>query len=166
MMPSLATAASPARFQSTLASPLPGVSIQAWTRFAQALEVQPIKAISESGGYGCYDMRPRRLVELGYAGNLQSARTPKGRMVYTCEFIHPWTAQRFLSDPIAQHKALALSMALYHRALSEGRLTRPEGVSLAGVLAILHRGGRGALAGWPTLFEHTAALYEQAEGVF
>lgn len=165
MMPSLATA-SPARFHSSLASPLPGVSIQAWTRFAQALEVQQIKAISESGGYGCYDMRPRRLVELGYAGNLQPARTPKGRMVYACEFIHPWTAQRFLSDPIAQHKALALSMTMYHRALSDGKLTRPEGVSLAGVLAILHRGGRGALAGWPHLFEHTAALYEQAEGVF
>jgi hypothetical protein len=157
----------PVRFRSALArSPIPGVSDGAWARFVHALEVQPIRAVSESGGCGAYDLRPRRLVELGYAEDLRLERTQGGRQVYACRFKAPWTQDRFLADPVAQAAALRRSMVLYHEDLQGGAIRRPDGVSLAGALAILHRGGRGALEAWPDLFHHTRALYEAAQGAF
>lgn len=157
------------RFQSQaapLASPLPGVSASAWECFRVALEVQPIQAVSPSGGFGSYDLRPRRLVELGYAKNLRSTRTGAGRQVYECEFIAPWTEDRFLENPMAQLRALTRSMVLYHKGLTGGDLERPKEMSLAGALVVLHRGGKGALKGWPKLFDDTRRLYEAARGAF
>ncbi len=154
------------RFRSSQPSPLVGVSDAAWKRFVDALDVQAIKAVSPSEGLGAYDLRPRRLVELGYARRLHRTRTPAGRQVYTCEFVPPWTRDRFLGDAMAQYAALCRSMVLYAQDLASGKLVRPEGLSLAGALAILHRGGRGALADWPALFDDTRALYEAAQGAF
>jgi len=147
-------------------SPLEGISNDAWQRFVAALEVQQIDAISESGGLGSYDFRPRRLVELGYATRLCSKRTEKGRQIHICDFILPWTQARFLSDPVAQYVALSKSMLLYYTALMSGELKRPEGVSMAGTLAVLQIGGRGALKAWPNLFESTRALYKNARKSF
>jgi hypothetical protein len=87
-------------------------------------------------------------------------------MIQTCSFILPWTQKRFLNEPIAQYLAFSKSISLYYRALMDGELQRPEGVSMAGALAVLHRGGRGALKSWPEMFEGTKALYERAQGVF
>ena len=164
------------RFQSTLTSPLPGVSIDGWKNWLTMLEIQrlpdgrevirPMRAISESGGFGSYDMRPRRLVELGYAHNLRYERTEAGRYIHTCDFLSPWTQDRFLEDPLAQQRAVARSAALYHKGLTSGELVRPKEASLAGVLAVLHRGGKGALKGFPNLFDETRALYEAARGAF
>jgi hypothetical protein len=149
-----------------LSSPLKGVSAAQWTRFVRALEVQAIGAVSESGGFGSYDMRPRRLVELGYAKDLRSVRNEDGRTIRVCEFILPWTQDRFLADPILQYKVLSQSISLYLKALVGGDLKRPEDASVAGVLAVLHVGGRGALAGWPDLFIDTRARYDAARGAF
>jgi hypothetical protein len=154
------------RFSSLPPSPLAGVSNAAWSRFYTSLAVQPDAAVSESGGFGAYDIRPRRLVELGYATALPSVRTEAGRQVHVCEFVLPWTQARFLADPIAQYAALRGSMVRYHRALLAGELLRPEGVSMAGALAILHVGGRGALASWPELFDSTRARFEAAREAF
>lgn len=154
------------RFRSQWKSPLRGVSDQQWERFVKVLDVQPIRDISESGGFGSYDMRPRRLKELGYVDNLRRVRTSSSRQIYDCDFIKPWTRERFLSDPLAQLKALARSMESYQRELELGEIARPEGASLAGTLVILHRGGRGALRAWPQLFDDTRALYEAARGAF
>ena len=156
----------PLQFLSTLRSPLPGVSNAAWVRFAAALEVQAPHLVSASGGYGSYDLRPRRLVDLGYARAPRRVRTKAGRMIYVCEFVEPWTQERFLADLLAQHQALALSMRLYHQDLTAGKLQRPQGLSLAGALAILHVGGPGALRGWPTLFKNTRARFARAQGAF
>lgn len=153
------------RFESSLASPLAGVSPMQWEGFLKALEVQPIQAISESGGFGSYDLRPRRLVELGYATGLRPKRNRKGRLIYECDLV-PWTVQEFLWDPMAQHAVLAHSIAQYEQELQSGTLQRPEGLSVAGSLAILHRGGRGALGGWPHLFKQTRALCEAAQNTF
>lgn len=155
------------RFASNLESPLEGVHNDAWQRFVSALEVLPINAVSKSGGLGSYDIRPRRLVELGYATGLRSLRTDEGhRQVQACDFAPPWTKARFLADPVAQYTVLAKSTRAYYDALRRGELMRPSDVSIAGALAILHIGGRGALAGWPKLFEHTRAIYESARGAF
>lgn len=134
--------------------------------FYAALEIQGTKDISESGGLGAYDLRPRRLVELKYARGLRLVRTPSNRQVYECQFILPWTQERFLADPFAQHAALTKSMQMYYAALQSGELARPKGASVAGALAVLHRGGRGALSAFPALFEETRALYEKTKELF
>ena len=154
------------RFISTPDSPLEGVSRDAWAQFVAALEVQPINAVSDSGGLGCYDIRPRRLVELGYAKTLCSKRTEKGRQIHVCDFVLPWSQSRFLTDALAQFVVLSKSIVLYHRALMSGELKVPVGVSTAGALSILHRGGKGALTSWPNLFESTRELYEATKGAF
>ena len=169
----------PPRFDSTLRSPLPGISVPAWQRFVAALELeerpgqvpQPrrIDAISARGGFGSYDLSPRRLQELGYVTALVrhgGAARHRKRHLYTCTFVAPWTARRFLADAGAQLEALSRSMAGYLQDLEAGRLVRPAGCSLAGALAILHCGGRGALAKYPALFPHTRAVYERAQGAF
>jgi hypothetical protein len=154
------------RFSAVLPSPLDGVSDLNWASFVRALEVQPVKTVSESGGLGAYDMRPRRLVEIGYGCNLHTARTDAGRQVYECDFREPWSREKFLSDIMAQYRVLSHSMALYRKELASGVIAQPEGVSLAGALAILHVGGKGALRAWPDLFENTRARYEAAQGAF
>lgn len=154
------------RFRSTLASPLPGVTAEAWARFYPALDVQPIGAVSASGGLGSYDLRPRRLVELGLATNLRGGRTPSGRQAWTCDLLPPLSRHSFLANPVTQYMVLSRSMLRYHAQILSGELLRPDGVSLAGALSILHRGGRGALAAFPDLFDDTRALYEKARGAF
>lgn len=149
-----------------LRSPLRGVGDGAWTRLVRALDVQPARAISESGGFGSYDLRPRRLVELGRAKNLHSVRTPSGRQVYKCDLVLPLTQTRLLMDPLVQLEILTQSLSRYHAQLMSDELVLPKDASLAGVLAILHRSGRGALTGWPKLFPQTRALYEAAQGAF
>lgn len=154
------------RFSERAASPLAGVPADAWRSLVAALDVQPISAVSTSGGLGSYDVRPRRLVEIGYAVNLRSSRTGAGRQIYVCDFVLPWTQRRFLADPVAQYVVLTRSSSLYYEAMRSGELQRPDGVSLSGALAILHVGGRGALKGWPDLFSDTRARFEAAQGLF
>lgn len=156
-----------ARLLPALHSPLPGVSSSSWARFVTALDVQDIKAVSSSNGLGAFDLRPRRLVELRYATNLRPVRSPtSGRQLYVCDFVAPWTREQFLSDPVAQYGVLAHSIGEYHRALSRGEIPLPDKMSLAGALAILHRGGNGALKAWPVLFPETRVLYDAARSAF
>ena len=154
------------RFIAQPKSPLEGVPVAAWGRFIAALEVQPVNARSPSGGLGAYDIRPRRLVELGYASELTSKRTSTGRQVQVCEFVLPWTQSKFLADPVAQFAAVSKSILLYHRAIVSGELKKPKGCSVAGALAILQVGGRGALESWPNLFTDTQAVYDACKGAF
>lgn len=151
---------------SHLSSPLPGVGDDAWARFVTALEVQPVKAMSESGGFGAYDLRPRRLQELGLVTVTKLTRGPSGRSMCECNFVAPMTRDRFLSDPLTQYRALVKSMTDYHRELTDGSKTKPADISMAGALAVLHRGMHGALRSWPNLFDNTRALYEAAQGAF
>jgi hypothetical protein len=148
-------------------SPLAGVSDDGWRRLITALEIQPMRAISGSGGLGSYDVRPRRLVELGYATDLRYAcRVHNRREVQICDFISPWSQKRFLSDPVAQYTVISKSLSLYYRALQANEIQRPKGMSLAGALAVLQIGGRGALESWPNLFNNTRVVYEAAKGAF
>lgn len=183
----------PTRFTSLPESPLRGVAKEAWRAFYAGLQVQASSVISESGGLGIFDIRPRRLVELGYATGLRSERRPTqhawvsgvcsrcrtertnatdmetcqmGRQIQVCEFLLPWTQARFLANPYAQYTALAQSMRLYYDALRDGKLVKPKDATVAGALVVLHRGGRGALEAWPKLFSGTKALYKKVHKVF
>ena len=157
-----------ARFRSFVASPLPGVLDTAWEKFLYALDTgAPIGATSPSGGLGSFDLRPRRLAELGLMSKLSYARgAPGKREICVGEFVPPMTRERFLSDVMVQNDALIASMVAYDEDLTTGELVRPEGLSRAGALAILHRGGRGALTKWPEMFDDTAALVARCEGCF
>jgi hypothetical protein len=181
------------RFTTGPESPLRGVTRDAWRTFYVGLEMQAPGEISESGGLGMFDIRPRRLVELGYATGLRSERRPvqhkwigerctrckltrsedveqetcpNGRQIQVCEFILPWTQTRFLGNPYAQYTAFAQSMRLYYDALREGNLAKPKDVSVAGALVMLHRGGRGALEAWPQIFAGTKTLFDKVQKAF
>lgn len=148
-------------------SPLEGVSNDAWQRFIAALEVQASDAISESGGFGSYDIRARVLVDLKYAINPRLASSVRSkREIHVCDFVLPWSKRKFLADPFAQYTVLVKSTRANYDAIRNGSLQKPKELSMAGALAILHVGGRGALRGWPKLFEHTRAVYEAARGAF
>ena len=147
-------------------SPLPSVPNSAWDRFVHALSVQGIGDVSSSGGYGFLDLRPRRLAELGAMENLHTERRD-GRQVWVGDFVPPHTEEEFLNSAAAQMVMFRRSMADYDARLTAGELTRPAGVSRSGALAILHRGGLGALSRWPDgALSDTFTLFQAADGLF
>lgn len=157
------------RLRTRIASPLSGVSDAQWEKFRAVLEVQPIRAVSASGGFGAFDMRPRRLAELGYVHNLRQARSESGRLNWCCDFVAPWTQDRFLSDLMAQHAALAKSMTLYLDELQGSDLKKPDSLSLSSTLVVLHIAGKRGLGQWGdagTRMANTQAMANRAEGIF
>lgn len=124
---------------SPLASPIPGVSDDAWRAFVQAMTVRQAVDAPGSKGHGCFDLRLRRLAELGLAA--------------------PTTFEE-------GYEAFAKSVATYLGDVDAGRLTLPDGVSRAGAVAILQRGGRGALAAYPDMFSETREVYDRARECF
>ena len=150
------------RFANTaVPSPLEGVSASAWRAFITALAVQPTGAVSRGGGLGAYNIRPRRLVEMGRATNFRRIGN-----LQVCDFIAPWTQKRFLTDRVAQDAVVVKSLRAYYSALRDGAIKKPDGVSISGALALLHCGGRGAIENWPDLFDETKALHEATKGIF
>jgi hypothetical protein len=143
---------------------LPGVSADAWRKFAAALETRSVSAVSSTGGLGAYEIHPRRLVELKKADNLRY-EGGSGR-VQVCDFIAPLTRERFLADPQLQYSLFARSIALYNQQLRAGELQQPEGATKAETLAALHIGGRGALKDWANLFERTRMLCRAVREIF
>lgn len=154
------------RFKSHYASPLAGVSDESWERFVYAMNVQPIDAVSASGGYGCFAMRPRRLAELDVMVNLRSVRTTEGRQVQDGDFVLPYSKDRFLGSPSLQYKIFEKSILAYDAAIEHGDIEVPDGIGHSEALAILHVGGHGAIKSWPKMFENTAALVERIKGAF
>jgi hypothetical protein len=151
------------RFVSIPVSPIEGVSNVAWFRFITVLEAQSHQNVTKSGALGAYEMLPRRLGELGYLTNL---RREDGGKKQVGTFVGPWTEEKFLADSVAQYVAFRKSILLYYRQLMSGAIQRPKGISIAGALAILHRGGEGALKKWPKLFEGTKKVYDRVKECF
>lgn len=147
---------------SPLVSPLAGVSAQQWYDLVCVLDVQGIQAVSASGGFGSYDLRPRRLVELGYMINLKSTRL-NNRWIYTGTFVASLTKSKLLTDPVLQYTILTRSLVEYDRELDRSKITR------AGALIILHRGGKGALTEYCNtgkLFSETQKLFDKGKDIF
>lgn len=122
-----------------LTSPIPGVSDDAWRAFVAAMTVRPAVDAEGAKGFGCFDLRPRRLAEIGVAT--------------------PTTFEEC-------YTAFEKSVVTYVDDVRAGRLAVPEGVSEAGAIAILQRGGRGALAAYPDMFPATREVYERAKECF
>jgi hypothetical protein len=149
-----------------LQSPLEGVSAEAWHKLMRKMSVQAIGDISESGGFGSFDLRARRLGELGVMANLRTERRGD-RQIWVGDFVAPYTEAEFLRSLVVQTKVFKVSMKGYDLEMKAGTIVRPEGVSRSGALAILHRGGKGALASWPSrALSDTIALHEAAKDIF
>lgn len=150
-----------------LESPLSGVSNEQWTDFAFAMKVGRLDLISPSNGLGMFDMRYKRLADLGLVENLRYKRdVVTNRSVQVADWLPPLTRALFLKNASAQLKVFVASMKSYFNDLRDG-LPMPEGASMSGCLAILHRGGHGALAKWNECkFESTLELFNVANGVF
>lgn len=161
-------------------SELPGVSNEAWTKFVIAMKTAELGDVSPSNALGAFELKPRRLADLGFMKNLLKKRSaptkeyPNGRMIWVGDFIAPMTAKRFLGDPNLQYKAFVGSMKDYVQKLRSKQIPKPDGgpidgMRLAGVLAILHRAGPNGLKtfGDPSKrFDDTLKLYTAANEAF
>lgn len=157
-----------------LKSEIPGVPDEAWTKFTKALKTASPSAVSASNAFGMFELKPRRLEDLGLVTNTSCTRSPTGRMVWVGEFVAPMTLKSFLGSPKLQYRAFAASMKNYVDRLRNGSIPRPDGgkpdgMTLSGALAILHRCGPSGLKTWndeSKRFEDTKSLYSNANGVF
>lgn len=140
-------------------SVLDGVSDVEWDAFVRALSTHTIRNVSLAGGIGSFDLRPRRLGELGVMINMR--RDKRGAWVgdLAPKFEH------LGANAGQQFEVFALSMKKYDIELAS--TARPEGVSRSGRLAILHCGGSGALEKWPEgAFKTTKAIFDRSNGIF
>ena len=155
-----------AMIQNNLTSPLSGVSDLAWARFVDALTIddddglhngapRAFNARTHAGGFGCFGILPRRLVDIGVA---KAVRVIDGKAI-AVDFVR----RDFLANPLAQRDALTESMKRYDAAIGE----LPAEMSRSGALALYHRLGPEALSKWA---QHkagsTIALFQRANGIF
>lgn len=151
---------------------LHGITVDVWRTFTHALTIddeegpnkgqpRPFNARTLAGGYGCFDMRPRRLADLGYMRNIRRG-TLAGRVVTVGDFIPSvMTEAKFLFDPDAQHDALLESLRRYDR------LAMVAGASRSGSLALYHRLGPDAPQKWLAHQEpSTLSLYRRTNNLF
>lgn len=159
------------------ASEIAGVSDEAWSRFVEAMKTAPLGEVSSSNALGMFELTPRRLADLGVmSSRLRRTKSPiTKKTIWTGWFLKdgkidrtPASADAFLRSPWRQYDAFAASMRDYASRIASGAVAVPDGVSLAGALAILHRAGPRGLENWSAgnRFKATEALYERARGAF
>ncbi len=159
----------------TFKSPFKKVSDEKWTEFVNAMRTAELGDVSDSNALGAFEMKMRRLGDLGLVKNLRCVRSPDtNRLIWEGDFVAPMTAKRFLSDPDAQYKAFSDSMRAYRKSIKNGEVPWPQGglvdgTTFSGVLAILHRAGPKGIANFSSpesRFPETEELYKKANGIF
>jgi hypothetical protein len=171
----------PALVGRSLKSELEGVSDEAWTKFALAMKTAEPGTVSKSNAYGMFAIKPRRLADLGLIKNVTNVNTSRevgGQMLWVGEWVPgdgavPLTEEVFLKNPKLQYRAFVASMKRYVQGLRDGSIVKPDGghpkgMTLSGILAILHKCGPKGLKTWNTSerFETTTQLFEAANGIF
>lgn len=160
-MMALGQAAGAARFVEVPPSPLSGVSPRAFAHFAEVLSLQGIADVSETGSIGSFLLSPRRLGEMGLMDNV----THKGSK-WSGEFVAPDSLVAILKSPKRQYEIFCRSIRDYDDEIALFQESRGV-LSRSGRLAVLHLGGRGALAKWPEhAFRRTKAAVERANNIF
>lgn len=157
-----------------LKSEIPGVTDGQWTDLVLALKTAGIDAVSPSNAMGMFEIKPRRLADIGLVQNLRRTTSPEGRLIWAGDFVPPMTAKKFMANASLQYKALGDSMRDYMAKLCDGTIDvkeedeLPEGMTLSGALAILHRCGPSGLRNWidDQRFSDTEALYGRCNGIF
>lgn len=153
-------------------SEVPGIADRDWTRFVLTMKTANPSAVSASNALGMFEMKPRRLADLGLMKNLRCTRSPTGRLVWIGEFASPLTQKKFLEDPAVQYRAFCDSMKKYIDGIVSGSIDKPDnvpqGMTLSGALAVLHRCGPSGLKSWDasSRFPETIALYDKANRIF
>lgn len=148
-----------------LKSEIVGVSDARWTAFVRSLKTASPGSVSRWNALGMFEMKPRRLVDLGLMSNPGKVRAEGSRTVWVAEWVAPITERTFLQNPRIQYRALVVSMQRYAAAITE----LPTGLSLSGALAVLHRCGPQGLATWSDSgkkFPATVELVARANGIF
>jgi len=166
-----------------LKSELPQVSNEQWTDFVFTMKSQQRNDVSPSNGLGMFDMRYKRLADLGLVTNVRYKFDP---IIKRSVQIADWTGSLTRVDPVThqqtqtartkdefllsaadQYDVFVRSMRAYAREIAVGKIRIPVGVSVSGALAILHRGGRAALDKWQEQqFPETRDLFLRTNGVF
>ena len=154
-----------------LPSELPNVSDAAWTAFALTMKVADVKAVSDSGSLGMFEMRPRRLGDLGLMKNVKPGNTRITKhMRWTGEWVAPLSEKKFLASAELQYRAFARSMQNYLTGILDGSIDSSNvELSLSGMLAVLHRCGPNGLSVWANeenRFPETAELVAAVDGIF
>lgn len=163
-----------------LRSQLHGVADETWRKFVHALTIcdeqgadgqlrntpRGFDARSYAGGYGCFDLRPKRLADLGLMRNVHTELL-SGRVICVGDFIAPMTERKFLSSPLAQYNTLLESLRRYDAKLLDVAQNAAQNITRSGSLALLHRLGPNAISKWLSHQERsTLALYNRTNGLF
>jgi hypothetical protein len=148
-----------------MTSELPGVTDEQWRAFVRGMITAKLEEVSTANALGLFEMMPRRLVDLGLANKLKRMRKD-GKTIYVAEMWHPLTSAMFLRSPLLQYRTFVASMQDYSARLDKS-IARPDGVSRAGALAVLHRAGPKGLEAWPAkTFARTKMIHDRVAGVF
>ena len=157
-------------------SALENVSDRAWTDFVLAMKIAEPSAVSSSNALGMFELKPRRLADLGLVKNVAAVTTrspheSSRRMLWAGEWVSPMTQDKFLASPRAQYAVFAESMKRYVDAIDKGEIEVPvetEELTLSAGLAVLHRGGPHGLVSWSQgeRFPLTVALVERTNELF
>lgn len=162
------------RDDAILMSEIAGVSDGAWTAFVKALKVAEVGAVSAQGALGLFELKPKRLADLNLMV-LRRGKSPTGRhVVWQGDFVPPLTREVFMAKPRVQYLALVASMKRYVSALRDGTIPPPDGgvpkgISLSGILAILHKCGPNGLNTWNDVedrFPSTVTIFNKCNGLF
>lgn len=156
-----------------LKSEIDKVSDAAWTKFVTSMRTASTGSVSSVNAMGAWEMRPKRLADLGLVKNVRPEKGPSNSTAWRCEFVAPLTQKIFLENAGVQYRVFAASMRRYVAGLRDGSIDRPKnavvGLTLSGMLAVLHRCGPGGLKTWGDMtrrFGDTIALVERVNGVF
>lgn len=153
----------------SLASELPGVSDEAWAAFVCGMATRGATDISEGNALGMFELTPRRLADLGYVANVTRSRNhATGRTIWVAKWLGTMSTAKFLRNPRAQYGAFVKSMKNYAEKISAGEIRKPEGMSLAGALAVLHCAGPKGLETWMKgdRFPTTEMIYNRVAEAF
>ena len=149
----------------TLPSPLPNVSDSAWTQFARVMMTSRSCAVSKSNALGAFEFTAKRLADFGLVEKLKHTKSKKsGRTIWKAVFIAPLTSDAFLRNLSLQYRVFMTSMLDYNSKISSNTVKIPDGATLSGALAVLHKAGPHGLNG--PMFEATKSLFEKANGIF
>lgn len=155
-----------------LRSEIEGVSDAKWTDFVLTMKTGSLESVSSANARGMFEMKPRRLADLGLMTNLRKSRSPEGSLVWLGDFAPPLTWEKFKNSPSIQYKAFVDSCKRYVDDLCDRKLPSPDkglkGVSLSGALGILHRVGPSGLKTWGDgeRFGDTVKMFERVNGIF
>jgi len=131
------------------ASPLPGVSRGAWSRFVTLMVVAPKTACSR-GRMGYFGLDARRLADVGFMSGARKTTVGGQSGVWAGEWVAPLSTEKFLASAPAQYEAFSRSMRRMVPAVAPmvGVVVDGRRASLSGLLGVSHLAGTRGVVSW------------------